>query len=102
MFNSSLDLAEIQAAGEKNAAYLYYYTTKPARKPVTYVHRSGNSIGVTLGIGLSGCDIDKCYDADTGVTLLASRLSDLPMGRKHLSESLRTVVECLSVSNLSP
>ena len=37
MFNSSLDFAEIQAAGEKNAAYLSYYTTKPARKPVTYV-----------------------------------------------------------------
>jgi hypothetical protein len=48
MFNSSLDFAEIQAAGEKNAAYLYYYTTKPARKPVTYVHRSGNCIGVAL------------------------------------------------------
>jgi hypothetical protein len=71
---------------------------------VTYVHRSGNCIGVALGIGLSDCDINKCYDADTGkflpepaktmielgrqgytdrpnpagVTLLASRLSDYP------------------------
>ncbi len=66
MFNSSLGLAEIPAAGEKNATYISYYTTKPARKPVTYVHRSGNCIGVALGIGLSGYDIDKCYDADTG------------------------------------
>ena len=37
MFNSCLDFAEIQAAGEKNAAYICYYTTKLARKPVTYV-----------------------------------------------------------------
>jgi hypothetical protein len=72
-FSSWLDFTEIQAAGEKNAAYIYYYTTKPARKPVTYVTDQGNSIGVALGIGLSGCDIDKCHDADTGKILARIR-----------------------------
>ena len=38
-------------------AYISYYTTKPARKPVTYVTDQGNCIGVALGIGLADYDI---------------------------------------------
>ncbi|MGB6677686.1 MAG: hypothetical protein WBE44_13415 [Terriglobales bacterium] len=59
--------------GGENAAYFCYYTTKPARKPVTYVTDHGNA----LGMGLSGCDIDNCYDADTEKFLPESAKGEL-------------------------